>query len=55
VGLKRVLFEDIKERLLPAAIERGVHIEEERDQKAYVLDGDSLGVKVEEDGSFMLE
>jgi hypothetical protein len=55
MGLKRVLAGDVEERLLPAAVEGGVHVVEERDQRTNVLDGDSVSVKVEEDGSFVLK
>jgi hypothetical protein len=55
VGLQQVFAEDVKEGLLPAGIEHGVHVEHEPNQGVDVRDRDSLRIKVEESGGLLLE
>jgi len=55
IAFQRVLSEDVKEGLLPAGVEGGVDIQEQRDESPDVLDRDSLRMEIEEDGGLLLE
>jgi len=55
MAFQRVLSEDVKEGFLPAGVEGGVDIQEQRDESPDVLDRDSLRMEIEEDGGLLLE